>query len=108
MRPKTDNRRTIQICRVRFLFLLKRPGLSSVLAAKELRVKSIGTFNTTSLRLPARATSASAAVATTGSAVLPCRAIRREPPGGGRRPGAQTISNYRHCCGKFFVQKKRY
>src|SRR4030095_4645244 len=37
---------------------------------------------TTGLRWPARATSASAPVPTTGNAVLPCRAIRSDAPGG--------------------------
>jgi hypothetical protein len=33
------------ICRVRFPFLSKGPGLSSLLAAKKLRVNSIGIFD---------------------------------------------------------------
>jgi hypothetical protein len=50
---------------------------------------------TTGLRWPARATSANAPIATAGNAVIPCRAIRSEAPGGGRRPGDQTITKYR-------------
>jgi len=59
--------------------------------------------NTISLRLPARATSASAPVATTGNAV--CRAISSEAPGAVKVRQANKSPSNRQPVPKFFQQK---